>query len=97
MIDEPLALNVITENVLVTGTYAGAGFARTNTNQLICYSDSEIYFLILGDFGSKNRSKMRVPRDIFSTTLLICEKCDFERQYIKKALFPNFEGWDFRL
>ena len=47
------------------------------------------------DFGSQNLSKMRGLRVAFSTSLRICEKCDFERQYSVFAIFFDFGSVDF--
>ena len=48
------------------------------------------------DFGSKNRSKLRGLKIICSTSLQICEKCDFEQPSMFFAIFSNFESIDFR-
>ena len=47
------------------------------------------------DFGSQNLSKMRGLRVAFSTSLRICEKRDFERQYSVFAIFFHFRSIDF--
>ena len=48
------------------------------------------------DFGPKNRSKMKGLRIICSTSLQICEKCDFEQPSIVFAIFFDFGGVGFR-
>ena len=48
------------------------------------------------DFGSKNLSKMRGLGVTFSTSLRICEKCDFEQPSYGFAIFFDFRRVDFR-
>ena len=48
------------------------------------------------DFSSKNLSKMRSLRVVFSTSLQICEKCDFKQLSIVFGTFFNFGSFDFR-
>ena len=48
------------------------------------------------DLFSKNLSKMEGLGGVFSTSLRICEKCDFERPSIVFATFFNFENINFR-
>ena len=45
------------------------------------------------DFGSKNLSKMRGLGVTFSTSLRICEKCDFEQPSYGFAIFFSTLGW----
>ena len=48
------------------------------------------------DFGSKNLSKMRSRRVVFSTSLRICEKYENEQHSIVLARFFDFGSLDFR-
>ena len=48
------------------------------------------------DFGSKNLSKMKGLGVTFSTSLRICEKCDFEQPSYGFAIFFDFRRVDFR-
>ena len=48
------------------------------------------------DFGSKNLSKMRGLRVTFSTSLRICEMCDFEQPSNGFAIFFDFGSVDFQ-
>ena len=49
------------------------------------------------DFGSKNLSKMEGLGVTFSTSLRICEKCDFEQPSHRFASFFDFRRIDFRV
>ena len=49
------------------------------------------------DFGSKNLSKMRSRRVVFSTSLRICEKYENEQPSIVLARFFDFGSLDFRV
>ena len=48
------------------------------------------------DFGSKNLSQMRDLGITFSTSLRVCEKCDFEQPSYGFAIFFDFRRVDFR-
>ena len=48
------------------------------------------------DFGSKNLSNMKGLGVTFSTSLRICEKCDFEQPSYGFAIFFDFKRVDFR-
>ena len=48
------------------------------------------------DFGSKNLSKMKGLGVTFSTSLRVCEKCDFEQPSYGFAIFFDFKRVDFR-
>ena len=66
-------------------------------NHIDFYYDFETTFSrFWNDFGSKNLSKMRGRRVTFSTSLRICEKCDFEQPSNGFALFFDFGSVDFR-
>ena len=47
------------------------------------------------NFSSQNRSRMRGLRVVFSTSLRICEKCDFKRPSMVFAIFFHFGSIDF--
>ena len=47
------------------------------------------------EFGSQNHSKMTGLRVAFSTSLRICEKCDFERPSFVFAIFVHFRSIGF--
>ena len=55
-----------------------------------------LFFRSWVDFGSKNLSKMRGLGVTFSTSLRICEKCDFEQPSYGFAIFFTFRRVDFR-
>ena len=60
-------------------------------------NDLECPFFRSGiDFGSRNLSKMRDLRVTFSTSLRICEKCDFEQHSNGLAIFFDFRRVDFQ-
>ena len=66
-------------------------------NHIDFYNDFETTFSgFLDDVGSKNLSKMRGRRVTFSTSLRICEKCDFEQPSNGFAIFFDFGSVDFR-
>ena len=55
-----------------------------------------LFFRSWLDFGSKNLSNMRGLGVTFSTSLRICEKCDFEQPSYGFAIFFDFRRVDFR-
>ena len=66
-------------------------------NRLDFYNDFETTFSRSRvDFGSKHLSQMRGLRVSFSTSLRICEKCDFEQPSDRFAIFFDFGSVDFR-
>ena len=58
-----------------------------NNRVVFCNDFEFLFFRSWVDFGSKNLSKMRGLGVTFSTSLRVCEKCDFEQ--------PSY-GFDFR-
>ena len=61
-----------------------------------CYDFGTTFSRSWVEFGSKNLSKMEGLRVIFSTSLRIGGKCDFEQPSIVFAIFFRFESIDFR-
>ena len=56
-----------------------------------------MFLSILGGFWFQKPLQNDGSEGYFFDSLLICEKCDLERQYIKKTWFSNFEGSIFDL
>ena len=64
-------------------------------NRVDFCNDFEFLFFRSGvDFGSKNLSKMKGLGVTFSTSLRVCEKCDFEQPSYGFAIFFNFKRVD---
>ena len=61
-----------------------------------CNDFEFLFFRSWVDFGSKKLSKMRGLGVIFSSSLRVCEKCDFEQPSYGFAIFFNFKRVDFR-
>ena len=55
-----------------------------------------LFFRSWVDFGSKNLSKMKGLGVTFSTSLRVCEKCDFEQPSFGFAIFFDFKRVEFR-
>ena len=61
-----------------------------------CNDFETVFSRYLVDLSFKNLSKMKSPRVLFSTSLRICEKCDFEQPSNGFAIFFDFGSVDFR-
>ena len=55
-----------------------------------------LFFRSWVDFDSENLSKMKCLGVTFSTSLRVCEKCDFEQHSIGFVIFFDFKRIDFR-
>ena len=60
-----------------------------------CNDFEFLFFRSWVDFGSKNLSKMRGLGVTFSTSLRVCEKCDFEQPSYGFATFFDCKMLDF--
>jgi hypothetical protein len=69
---------------------------HVNKNMFFHNDFETTFYRSWDDFYSKNLSKMRGLGVVFLTSLRICEKCDFERQYIVFAIFSRSKVIDFR-
>ena len=92
----------INEKCLILGVPMGSKMEPKLVKNLIkfrvdfCNVFKYLFFRSWIDFGSKNLSKMRGLGVTFSTSLRICEKCDFERPSYGFARFFHFRRVDFR-
>ena len=79
------------------GVQTGAKMNKIVKNRIDFCNDFEFFlFRSWVDFGSKKLSKMRGFGVIFSSSLRVCEKCDFEQPSYGFAIFFNFKRVDFR-
>ena len=92
----------INEKCLILGLPVGSKMDPKSVKNLIknrvdfCNDFEFLFFRSWVDFGSKNLSKMMGLGVTFSTSLRVCEKCDFEQPSYGFAIFFNFKRVDFR-
>ena len=91
----------INEKCLILGLPVGSKMEPKSLKNLIknrvdfCNYFEFLFFRSWVDLGSKNLSKMRGLGFTFSTSLRVCEKCDFEQPSYGFAIFFNFKRVDF--
>ena len=92
----------INEKCLILGLPVGSKMEPKSIKNLIknrvdfCNDFEFLFFRSWVDLGSKNLSKMRGLGVTFSTSLRVCEKCDFEQPSYGFAIFFDFKRVDFR-